>query len=446
MDRSQRLNDLDVDLSEMFDGLRVFAVGGVVRALFTGNAVSDVDLMVAGATPAEMEERGFRLIEASNFPVFLDDERREVALARTERSTGDGHTDFEVHADPSVTVEEDLERRDFTVNAMAVSLTEAGRFDAGELVDPFGGREDFEAGVLRMVRPESFAEDPLRILRMARFAARLNLEVDEETMAAAREHVDGLHDLPRERWGMEVVKAMKQAEQPSGFFRVLDDADALEVVLPELAALQDVPAGPPDHHREGDAFAHTMQVVDEMAALRPGEPRAAFAAMAHDLGKGLTPEERLPSHPKHHVRGVDLAEDIQERLVLTNELRGVMASASRFHMRMHNLDELRESTLLDMVERLRDDYEVSNPGDEPVVAHVRLDELIDLAVADGRGREPASEFDREAARERFDAALAVLDEIDGAQIQEQFDPQDGEHVGELLLQERIRALRERLSA
>lgn len=459
-----RLDALDIELSEMFDGLDVFVVGGAVRALFTGNPISDIDLMVTGVDPdnGEMEARGFDLIqnEEDRFPVFLDDNGREVALARLERrleademdetDEENAHRAFEVVSDEDVTVEEDLERRDLTVNAMAVALTDTERFDAGDLVDPFDGRADIDAEMVRMVRPESFAEDPLRILRMARFAARLDFEVEDATLDAARENVDGLHDLPRERWGMEVVKAMKQAQRPSRFFRLLDEADALDVVLPELAALKGVPAGPPEFHQEGDAFEHTMCVLDEMADLRPGDHRAMFAALAHDLGKGLTPEEKLPSHPKHHVRGVDLIPDIRDRLVLSSELAGaerhsgggVMGTASRFHMRMHNLDDLNESTLLEMVERLRDDYEVSNPEDEPVVTHVTLDELIDLAVADARGREPQGEFDREAARQQFDAALRVLDEVGGAHVQQNFDPQDGEHFGELLLQERIRALRD----
>ena len=291
-----------------------------------------------------------------------------------------------------------------------------------------------------MVRRNSFEEDPLRILRMARFASRLDFEVEDATLAAARENIAGLDNLPRERWGKEVVKAMEQAERPSRFFRLLDAVGALNQVMPELSALKGIPAGPAHAHQEGDAFEHTMLVLNEMAEFRPGEPRAMFAAMAHDFGKALTPEDILPSHHKHHVRGTDLMAGIQERLVLPIEFRGVMESASRYHMRMHNLDDLNEGTLLEMVETLRDDYEVSNPGDEVAIKHVTLDELVDLAAADALGREPRGDFDRESARELFADVLAVIDAIRGQHVADNFDPMDGPHFGDLLRQERIRAL------
>ena len=438
-----RLDALDISLSEMFDGLSVFAVGGAVRALFTGNPISDIDMMVVGATPDEMEARGFKLIwnEESRFPVFLDANGREVALARMERSTGTGHGDFEVISNPDVSVEEDLERRDLTVNALAVALTGGERFDAGNLIDPFDGRGDIGREIVRMVRPESFEEDPLRILRMARFAARLDFTVEGATLDAARENVEGLHDLPRERWGMEVVKAMKQAQCPSRFFRLLDEANALDIVLPELSNLQNVPSGPPEFHQEGDAFEHTMLVLDEMANIRLGEPRAMFAAMAHDLGKALTSESEHPSHHTHHKDGVRLMRPIQERLVLPDEFRGVMETASRHHMKMHDIDILNAPTVLELVKLLRDDYEVSNPGDEAVVTHVTPDELIDLAIADSRGRVPSEEFDSEFARERFDRALAALDGVGGEHILKKFDAPEGEQFGQLLHQERVQAMR-----
>lgn len=457
------IDTLDIPLPDQFNGLRTLAVGGVVRALFTNNPVTDVDLMVQGSTVEAMVERDFQLvvsgqtpedftadefhqealeaasngdffefieqIDGNQFPVFLDELGREVALARTERSTGDGHTNFDVVATPDVTVEEDLGRRDLTCNALAVDLT------SGDLIDPFDGQQDIENEIIRHVGEDSFRDDPLRILRMARFAARLDFEVADETLAEASRHVEGLHTLPNERWGMEVVKAMKQAQQPSRFFTLLDTIDALETVLPELAALQDVPAGPPEHHQEGDAFEHTMLVLDEMSELRPGEPRALLGAMAHDLGKALTPNERLPSHPKHHVRGVDLMENIQNRLVLSSELRGVMESASRFHMRMHRLDELRDSTLIRMVDRLRVEASCEEPK------HLTFDELIDLAEADSQGRVPAESADREMMHDRINRALQVLEAVGGDHIAANFEPNDGEHFGELLLQERIRAFR-----
>jgi tRNA nucleotidyltransferase (CCA-adding enzyme) len=381
--------------------------------------------------------------DGTGFPVFIDDEGREIALARKEQSTGAGHREFTVIASPEVTVEEDLSRRDLTVNAMAVALTETDEFDAGELIDPFDGQGDIDRRTIRVVNDDSFAEDPLRILRMARFAARLSFDVEADTLASARENVEGLHDLPRERWGLEVIKAFTQAERPSQFIRVLDEVDALGVVVPEVAALKGVPAGPEEFHREGDAFDHTMLVMDEIAKLRPGEPRAVFAALAHDLGKTLTPEDEWPSHPLHHKNGVQLMAGIQSRLVLPTEFQGVMETASRHHMKMHNLDSLRDATVLRLVESLRDDYSVDSPEDEPVVRHLTLDELIDLAVADSRGREPSSEFDRENAEALFARALFVLDGIGGAHVMETFDSPQGKQFGNLLLQERVRAMRDR---
>jgi tRNA nucleotidyltransferase (CCA-adding enzyme) len=475
-----------VQLSSMFDGLDVFAVGGAVRAIFTNQPVIDIDLMVRGVTPKEMVERGFRLIVGGNtpnsmsntefreqavaaaldgrlmeyiqqfdgtgFPVFLDDEGREIALARKERSTGTGHREFTVIASPEVTVEEDLSRRDFTVNAMAVALTDTDEFAAGTVIDPFDGQQDVAQRIIRVVNENSFAEDPLRILRMARFAARLEFDVHPETLASARQHVgtpgfalrepSGLYSLPSERWGLEVLKAFTQAAQPSRFIRVLDSAQALSVVFPELVALKGVPAGPDEYHREGDAFDHTMLVMDEMAALRPGEPRAVFAALAHDLGKSLTPEAEWPSHPLHHKNGVALMSGIQSRLVLPTEFQGVMETAARHHMKMHEFNALKESTVLSLVDDLRDDYSVDNPGDEPVVRHIKLDELIDLAVADTRGREPSGEFDRESAEALFDRARRVLDGIGGAHVMETFDAPKGKQFGDLLRQERVRAMRD----
>lgn len=456
-----------IELGTEFEELAVFAVGGLPRLAerlrLQNKGVepsvselleqcSDVDLAVEGSTPDELMGRGFKLIqnEEDRFPVFLDSEGREVALARTEQSTGRGHSAFKLVSDPTVSIEEDLERRDFTANAMAVALTDS-RFAVGDLIDPFNGAEDIEDEVLRMVHEESFEEDPLRILRMARFAARLDFDVEPETLEAAQKHVNGLTDLPRERWGLELIKAMKQAQRPSRFFRLLDDVDALPLVLPELDALKGVPAGPEEYHGEEDSFEHTMLVLDEMANLRPGDYRALFAALAHDFGKGLTLADDLPSHPTHHKDGVTVIPAVRERLVLPAELAGserydgggVMGSASRHHMKMHDIDILNASTVLELVESLRDDYEVSNPGDEPVIQHVTLDELIDLAIADSRGRIPSGEFDAELARARFDNALDVLDNIGGDHVFETFDEPQGEQFGQLLHQERVRALKDK---
>lgn len=496
MTPNERLSQLNIDLPEQYDGLNTYAVGGAVRALYTGNPVTDIDLMIQGASMKELIERDFTLVvsgatppgyttgefhseatkhahngeffdflhtvEGNQFPVFLDDHNREVALARTEKSTGNEHTAFQWDASPDVTVEEDLSRRDLTCNALCVDLT------TGELRDPFDGRDDIENELIRQTTPGTFSEDPLRILRMARFAARLDFTVTEATLDAAREHSDSLMSLPNERLGSELIKAMKQAAVPSRFFHILDAIDALDIILPELAALKGIASGPSEYHKEGgceapstelfepftnsmkyflpgetgssDAFAHTMLVLDEMNKLHPHDERALFAALGHDLGKAETPTEQLPSHYRHHVLGVDLMENIQERLVLPRELTGVMETASRYHMRMHNLDELGERTILEMVDTLRNDYSVSNPEDEPVLDHVTPDELISLWIADSRGRIPHSTPKPSRAVELFENAERVLDSIGGEYVLNNFDPNSGEHIGELIEQERIRAM------
>lgn len=418
---------LEVELPDQFEGLNAFAVGGVVRAQFTGNEASDVDLMVQGATVEEMNDRDFRLIDADSFPVFLDDLGREVALARTEQSNGPGHTDFAVRADPAVTVEEDLSRRDFTVNAMAVDLS------TGQLIDPFDGRKDIEKGLIRAVSETTFEEDPLRILRMARFAARLDFSLETLTAERAMENVDSLEELPRERWGKEVKKAMAQMSRPR-FIWALEIVGALEIVMPEVAALRDVPAGPVEYHAEGDALTHTTDVMREVNDRHPGDVRLMLAALAHDLGKGETSEDDHPSHPKHEKLGIDPAGTLAARLRLSNEIRGVMRSASRDHMLMHKLDELKESTLIRFVDR------VDAQGSPP--KRLTAEELIDLAEADSLGRTPRVGVDKAAMRSRIQDARDAIDAVTGADILNEFEPKDGEHVGELLLQERVKALKE----
>src|SRR5690554_2562876 len=285
--------------------MRTYLVGGAVRDRLLGLPPGDRDFVVVGETPESMAAAGFRPV-GRDFPVFLHpDTGEEHALARTERKSAPGYRGFVVHADPSVTLEQDLERRDFTINAIA---EDAG----GSLVDPFGGVGDIEARVLRHVGP-AFVEDPLRVLRAARFMARfapLGFRVAPETMALMREVSAGgeLDALVPERTWQELCKALR-APRPSAFLRTLRDADALRAVLPEVDALYGIPQRA-EYHPEVDTGIHQEMVSDMAAKLAPGDHVAGFAALAHDLGKALTPRHRLPRHIGHEQAGLKPLEEI----------------------------------------------------------------------------------------------------------------------------------------
>lgn len=418
----------DTELPEEFDGLPVFIVGGAVRDTLRGVGAEDIDLMVAETTPNEMRRRGFREIDSANndtFGVFQDSLKREVALAREEESTGDGHDEFAVEPVPASVeageaVSRDLERRDFTVNAMALDV----RWET--LHDPRGGVQDLEDGVLRAVNADAFKQDPLRILRGARFAARLDVEIDDTTKGAMWESVTKLPSLPQERVRMEMEKALVQADEPSRFFEILHEVAALDYTFPELYDLMGVPAGPPEFHKEGDSFDHTMMVLDEMSELRPNDELALLMALAHDLGKGVTSEMMLPSHHNHGTSGIPIVESMADRLSLSNEQENAMVEACRLHMRFHDVEGLRASTVVEMWQNMD-----------------HFHRLWDLAVADSRGREPQRE--PPTAFDRFDAARRAVDEWTGQRlIDEGYSPDDmgGEEFGALLRQRRVERMRE----
>jgi len=322
----------------MRDRSQTFMVGGAVRDRLRGLEPADRDWVVVGATPREMTLRGFKQVGAS-FPVFLHPETGdEHALARTERKSGSGHTGFAVEFGPEVTLEDDLSRRDLTVNAMAVS-------EFGRVVDPFGGRDDLEAGVLRHVGP-AFADDPLRVFRVARFAATLGFSVADETMELMQSMTDELRALPGERVAREMVKAL-ESSQPSRFFEVLAEAGALGIFFEELKALRDVPAGPREFHGSASAFEHTMRAVDAAA----GSPvETVFAALVHDLGKGLTPREGWPKHHGHEKAGVPLVRALAERLRLTKRMTKLGVLAAEQHMRLKKASKMRSGKLLRLLE------------------------------------------------------------------------------------------------
>ncbi|MFH1869018.1 MAG: multifunctional CCA addition/repair protein [Pseudomonadota bacterium] len=323
--------------------MKTYAVGGAVRDELLGLPVKDRDWVVVGATPQDMLAQGF-LAVGRDFPVFLHPQtHEEYALARTERKTGPGYTGFAFHAAPGVTLEQDLIRRDLTINAIA-------RDEAGAIIDPHDGRADLAARILRHVSP-AFAEDPVRILRVARFAARFaDFSIAAETMTLMRGMVAAgeVDALVPERVWQELARGQMEA-RPSRMFEVLRECGALVRLLPELDALWGVPQRA-DYHPEIDTGVHVMMVIDMAARLGAALP-ARFAALTHDLGKGLTPAEILPRHYGHEAKSVALLEGICERLRVPAECREVARLAARFHGDMHRVAELRPETRLTVLER-----------------------------------------------------------------------------------------------
>jgi tRNA nucleotidyltransferase (CCA-adding enzyme) len=401
--------------------MKVYLVGGAVRDELLGRPVGERDWVVVGATPEEMLDAGFRQV-GRDFPVFLHPETREEhALARTERKTGPGYRGFEVRYSPDVTLEEDLQRRDLTINAMA-------RDADGVLIDPCGGMRDLESRTLRHVS-EAFNEDPVRLLRVARFLARyqpLGFTVAAETLARMRAmtaagEVDAL--VPERVW-QEMDRALGEAA-PEAWLRVLHDCGALARILPELEALYGVPQ-PPEWHPEIDTGLHMELVLQAAADLTP-EPRIRFAALMHDLGKGATPRTVWPRHIGHEARGIPLVRAVAERLRVPVDYRELAELASLWHGHAHRARELRPRTILKLLESC-----------DAFRRPQRFRELLIACEADYRGRgglrhRPYPQAER--LRRAQDAALAV------ALSAEDRDGLPGDEIGELLRRRRLEALR-----
>ncbi|GAB3337799.1 multifunctional CCA addition/repair protein [Marilutibacter aestuarii] len=397
-----------------------YLVGGAVRDRLLGLPPGDRDWVVVGSTPEAMLARGFRQV-GRDFPVFLHpDTGEEHALARTERKSGRGHGGFVVHAEPTVTLEDDLVRRDFTINAIA----EAGD---GRLVDPFGGEADIRARVLRHVGP-AFEEDPLRVLRAARFMARfapLGFSVADETRAMMQRMVASgeLSELVPERVWQELRGALRTAA-PSAFLRTLRDCGALAVVLPEVDALYGVPQRA-EYHPEVDTGVHVELVCDMAARLAPGNDVVGFAALVHDLGKALTPIERLPAHVGHEHAGLAPLAALCERLKVPAEHRQLATVACREHLNVHRFAELRATTVHDLIARC-DGFR--NPG--------RIDALATVCEADKRGRTGLTQTPYPQAaclRDALAAACAV-------RARDVAEGRSGPEVGEALRRARIAAI------
>jgi len=376
--------------------MEIYIVGGAVRDELLGRTVADRDYVVVGATPQAMLEKGFRPV-GKDFPVFLHPAtNEEYALARSERKTGRGYHGFAFHAAPDVTLDDDLARRDLTINAMA-------KAPDGTLVDPFHGRRDLEAGILRHVGP-AFAEDPVRILRLARFAARLaDFSVAPETIELMRGMVASgeVDHLVAERVWQELAKGLMEAA-PSRMFEVLRQCGALTRLLPEVDALFGVPQRA-DYHPEIDTGVHTLMVVDESARRGYSLP-VRFAALTHDLGKATTPADLLPRHHGHEARSVRLATALCERLRVPNDCRDLALLAARYHGDVHRAAELRSSTLVTLLERT-----------DALRRPERFQRLLEACQCDFNGRLGWADRRYESDR-RLLAILAAVRTVDAGAI------------------------------
>jgi tRNA nucleotidyltransferase (CCA-adding enzyme) len=374
--------------------MKIYRVGGAVRDKLLGRASSDVDYVVVGATPADMTREGYRPV-GKDFPVFLHPRsNEEYALARTERKTAPGYHGFAFNADPTVSLEDDLERRDLTINAIAED-------EQGKLIDPHGGARDIELRVLRHVSP-AFSEDPVRVLRVARFLARFascGFSIAAETMALMRDMVDAgeVDHLVPERVWTETRKALSEAT-PSAYLRTLRECGALRVLFPEIDALYGVPQRA-EYHPEIDTGVHNEMVVDMAARLAPGDDLIGFCAMTHDLGKALTPVDELPRHIMHEERGVAPLRALAARFRVPSEHAELAVLCCRLHLLCHRAFELRAETLLGLIEKL-----------DAFRKPQRLEQFITVCEADKRGRLGLSESDYPQAdllRAAYQAAIAI---------------------------------------
>ncbi|MEY4377186.1 MAG: hypothetical protein RJB26_1736 [Pseudomonadota bacterium] len=369
--------------------MEIFLVGGAVRDALLGRTVTERDWVVVGAEPATLTAQGYRQV-GKDFPVFLHPEsQEEYALARTERKVAAGYHGFTTHHAPDVTLEEDLQRRDLTINAMAQAAD-------GTLVDPYGGQRDLAARVLRHVSP-AFSEDPLRILRVARFAARyapLGFRVAPETQQLMRDMVAAgeVASLVPERVWQETARALAEPS-PRTYIEVLRDCGALQVLLPELNCLWGVPQNA-TYHPEVDTGEHMLLCLDAAAAMG-SNARVRFAVLLHDLGKGTTPPAEWPRHIAHEARGVPLVRAVCERWRVPTDHRELAELTCREHLRVHLALELRADTTVDLLESC-----------DAFRRRERFAELLEACEADKRGR-LGREAEPYPQRARLSAALAA---------------------------------------
>ncbi len=401
--------------------MKTYLVGGAVRDALLGRAAADHDHVVVGATPEEMLALGY-LPVGKDFPVFLHPQtKEEYALARSERKTAAGYHGFVFHTDANVTLEQDLIRRDFTINAIAQD-------EDGRLIDPFNGQQDIENKILRHVSP-AFGEDPVRILRAARFMARfasLGFTIAAETLALMQEMVTNgeVDALVSERVWQELKRALEEP-RPSAFIQTLRDCGALKILLPEIDALFGVPQRV-EFHPEVDAGLHTQMVCDMAAKLAPGDALIGFAALTHDLGKALSPKDELPKHIGHEKSGLAPLDDVCRRFKVPVEYRELAEICCREHLNVHRLDEMRPGSLHDLLARC-DGFRKPE----------RIAQLGLVCEADKRGRlglEESAYPSRALLETIHQAALSItFKDIDSAGLQ-------GPQISEAMRRARIKAI------
>lgn len=402
--------------------MQIYKVGGAVRDRLLGRPVTDIDWVVVGATVEQMQAQGYRPVGA-DFPVFLHPQSgEEYALARTERKSGRGYGGFTFHASPEVTLEEDLVRRDLTINAMAED-------EQGRITDPYKGQQDLQDRILRHVSP-AFAEDPLRVLRVARFAARyagLGFQVAPETLSLMRELSESgeLQALTAERSWKEIARALME-EQPQVFIQVLRDCGALKQLMPELDVLFGVPQ-PAAHHPEIDTGVHTLSVLEQ--AARHNQPLTVrWACLLHDLGKGLTPEEEWPRHIAHEHRGLKAIKAVNQRFKVPRDCQELALLVGEYHTHGHRALELKASTLLELLQRF-DVYRRPQ----------RFEEFIAACEMDARGRLGLEERDYPQAAYLHGAADAARAVAVQPLVEKGFT---GQGLGEAIKRERLSALKD----
>ncbi|SEK33784.1 multifunctional CCA addition/repair protein [Nitrosovibrio tenuis] len=375
--------------------MKTYLVGGSVRDEILGLPVTDHDYVVVGASPDEMVRLGYRPV-GKDFPVFLHPQSQEqYALARTERKVSRGYKGFEIYTSPEVTLREDLARRDLTINALA-------KDQDGNIIDPFGGIADLEAGVLRHISP-AFTEDPVRVLRTARFAARFGFHVAPETLALMNEmvHNGEVDALVPERVWQEFARGLME-KKPSRMFYALRECNALIRIFPEVDSLFGVPQ-PIQHHPEIDTGVHVMMVIDHAASKNYSLP-VRFASLTHDLGKGTTPPEEWPRHIGHEARGMRLVQDLCERIRSPNEVRDLALLVARYHGEVHRALELRPATIASMLQAV-DAYRKPE----------RFEEFLQACSCDFHGRPGYAERPYPQA-ERLRGALAAARTVDAGAI------------------------------
>jgi tRNA nucleotidyltransferase (CCA-adding enzyme) len=405
--------------------MRVYEVGGAVRDALLGLPVEERDWVVVGASPDELTAQGFRRV-GKDFPVFLHPRTgEEYALARTERKTAPGYTGFEFDAAPGVTLEQDLQRRDLTINAIA-------RAEDGDIIDPWSGRADLEARVLRHVSP-AFREDPLRVLRVARFAARfapLGFTIAPATLALMQEIVAAgeMEALRPERVWQETVKALATA-RPDVYFETLRTSQALKRVFPEVDALFGVPQ-PENWHPEIDTGVHTLMALRIAAQLSRNET-VRFAVLTHDLGKAMTPSDQLPRHHGHEQRSEELLKRLCARLPVPNRFRDLALLVARHHGTVHKAAELKAQTVLRTI-----------MAADGLRQPERFDEMLLACEADARGRKGLE--DRPYPQgDRLRAALRAARGVDAGKVKAA-RKLDGEALGQALHDERLAAIKAEL--